>query len=269
MLVFEIKNGEEKRIQGYLFYFEKAEEFLVELDDSLDEWTAPLQFSGSVKKGIYSISKNISRLWVEGRVVPVDRQNIGMILKNAGLKEYSVGKLLRITKGRCCQDSDYLKEIKYENLPNWVLERQKDNIRDCFWGSNNQVILLCEDDTVRSLSVEKLKECESKIEAMKCHQKIMQSVKVDIGGHGIVFSNGLAIDKTPLLQRAEVLPIKACDFYTFAKANLVHTTEACEILQCTRQNLAYLTKTKKLTPIQSLQKENVYLKGDVERSNWG
>lgn len=65
---------------GYLFYYEKANEYIIELDDSLDEWEAPILFQGLVKKGIYTVPKDISALWVRERVIPSGRQNIGSIL---------------------------------------------------------------------------------------------------------------------------------------------------------------------------------------------
>jgi len=46
--------------------------------------------------------------------------------------------------------------------------------------------------------------------------------------------------------------------------NIVDTTKACDMLQCSRQNLAYLVKEEKLKPVYGGTKENLYLKGEVE-----
>ena len=86
---------------GYLFYYEKANEYIIELNDWLDEWEAPILFQGLVKKGIYTVPRDVSLLWVRERVIPSGRQNIGSILKNARLKEYNEMALLALSKGKC------------------------------------------------------------------------------------------------------------------------------------------------------------------------
>ena len=96
---------------GYLFYYEKANEYIIELNDWLDEWEAPILFQGLVKKGIYTVPRDVSLLWVRERVIPSGRQNIGSILKNARLKEYNEMALLALSKGKCSQDSCYIEEI--------------------------------------------------------------------------------------------------------------------------------------------------------------
>ncbi|MBR5636952.1 MAG: hypothetical protein IKW81_08505, partial [Pseudobutyrivibrio sp.] len=72
MRVFAIHDDEvdiENSI-GYLFYYERNEEFVAELRDDLNEWNAPLLFSGLVRDGIYTVPKEIARLWVEERIIP-------------------------------------------------------------------------------------------------------------------------------------------------------------------------------------------------------
>ena len=46
---------------------------------------------------------------------------------------------------------------------------------------------------------------------------------------------------------------------------LVDATTACDMLKCSRQNLFYLVKEKKLRPIIQGKKENMYLKGEIIR----
>ena len=62
---------------GYLYYYDKCNEFIIELNRELDKWEAPLLFSSYVEKSIYTIPKEVSMLWVKGRVIPSGRQNIG------------------------------------------------------------------------------------------------------------------------------------------------------------------------------------------------
>jgi hypothetical protein len=47
------KNYETEENVGVLLYYEQGKDFIIELKGTLDEWTAPLLFSGFVKSGIY------------------------------------------------------------------------------------------------------------------------------------------------------------------------------------------------------------------------
>ena len=125
--IFDREQESHKEI-GYLFCYEKKEEYIIELDEGLDEWTAPLLFSKYVKNGIYTIPKTAARLWVAERVIPSGRQNIGMILKTHRMSEYKEMKLLSLSGGQSSQDSCYIKEIKEEQLADWVRKRQESNV---------------------------------------------------------------------------------------------------------------------------------------------
>ena len=41
---------------------------------------------------------------MQQRIVPTDRQNLGEILRDNGLKEYDEFELLMLATGRCAQD---------------------------------------------------------------------------------------------------------------------------------------------------------------------
>ena len=50
-------------------------------------------------------------VFVKERVVPPERQNIGMILREAGMSYYSEFPLLVYTQGRCSMDDFFIEEI--------------------------------------------------------------------------------------------------------------------------------------------------------------
>lgn len=56
------------------------------------------------RKGIREIDDKWARRFVKERVVPPERQNIGMILREAGMSYYSEFPLLVYTQGRCSMD---------------------------------------------------------------------------------------------------------------------------------------------------------------------
>ncbi len=63
------------------------------------------------RKGIREIDDKWARRFVRERVVPPDRQNIGMILRELGMGYYSEFPLLVYTSGRCSMDEFFIEEI--------------------------------------------------------------------------------------------------------------------------------------------------------------
>lgn len=66
---------------GYLFYYEHPEKFFIEIPGHVDEWESPLILSSLVRRGIRSVDAYWSGIWVQQRIVPVDRQNLGQIVE--------------------------------------------------------------------------------------------------------------------------------------------------------------------------------------------
>ena len=167
---------------GYLFYYEKAESFIIELCKDLDEWDAPILFQGLVRKGIYTVSRDISFLWVKERVIPSGRQNIGSILKNHKLKEYSEMALLSLSKGRCSQDNCYIAEVSEAELPEEIKDRMKQNVLECFPTEDKQLVCMFKDNTVRMINLAKLADkCKDVIYVLK-NKIILDSI---LAGHPI------------------------------------------------------------------------------------
>ena len=242
MKVFAIwdDDWENKTPIGYLFCYEKENAFMIELNSELDEWNAPLLFSSFVKKNIYTIPREISALWVRERVIPSGRQNIGSILKNHKMTEYQ--------------------EIRARSL---------DNVTECFVSGEHDIICLFQNDMVRRVDLRKLAVENEKIASILRNKKILNTVEVGVGGYSITFNQSIAIDKRVLIEKGTEIKISAQDFYSFVNQNIVDTAEACEILQCSKQNLTYLMKTGKVKPIRQGLRENLFYKGNIEENTWG
>ena len=118
------------KILAYLIYYEKAKAFYIELPDDADPWETPPILSSFVKKGERSVNSYWSRLWVQQRIVPPDRQNIGSILKENGLWEYDDFSLLILSEGRCAQDDCYIEELPAARLPRLLLSRWRTKVED-------------------------------------------------------------------------------------------------------------------------------------------
>lgn len=123
--VYEVKDetDDSRKVLAWLFYFPETKQFRTELPSDADYWTTPLLLSSLLERGEYSIGSHWSQMWVEQRIVPIDRQNIAQILKDNGLAEYDPYELLILANGRCAQDDYYLEEVQVNDLPTEILDR--------------------------------------------------------------------------------------------------------------------------------------------------
>lgn len=95
-----------------LSYDEDQDEYHVSIPASVNPDDLPAILGILARKGIREVEDKWARRFVKERVVPPDRQNIGMILREAGMGYYSEFLLLVYTSGRCAMDEFYIEEIE-------------------------------------------------------------------------------------------------------------------------------------------------------------
>ena len=265
MKIYEIHDEETKSFIGTLLYYEKEKSFIIELTDSLDEWNAPLLFTNLVKKRIYTVPRDLSLLWVKERIIPSGRQNIRDILNNHKLKKYDEMKFLELAGGRCSQDSLYIQ--KAETLPEYVIKRQIYNLKDCTILGDYQLLCFFNDGLVKKISLKELEHIDV-IEKITVNAPLFQSAELGNDGYFISFDNSIDIPAWALYKEGQKIPVSYEDFLAFAKNNIEDTSSSCDILECSRQNLAYMVKEKQLSPFKENVKGNLYLKKDVLKNKW-
>lgn len=265
MKIYEIYDDDNNRSVGVLLYYPKEKAYIVELENDLDEWTAPLLFTAFVKKGIFTMPRDASYLWVRGRVIPSGRQNIKSILKNHHLREYDEMKLLELSRGRCSQDNMYIREIA--KLPNYVISRQKRNLTDCTVLDDTNILCFFADGKTRKIDLTET-DNDDLAEKVCKNKKLMNSCMVGVGGYYITFNNSIDVPAAELYRAGKLIPLSLADFITFAGFNIIDTPQCCDELSCTRQNLAYMTDHGLFEPIKMNTRGNLYLKSDVLRSRW-
>ncbi len=112
MYKFAIKNrAYEDKTVGYLYYDEIEKTYRIEIPDNVKSTETTMILSDFIKKGKREIDSQWSLRWVRERVTPPERQNIGQVLKNNGMKFYSEFPLLLKNQGRSCQDECYIEQI--------------------------------------------------------------------------------------------------------------------------------------------------------------
>ena len=101
MKIFAIRDesAQEQKDLAYLLYYEQEKRFYIELPENADAWETPLLLDSFVKRGETTVNSYWSKIWVEQRIVPTDRQNIGEILRDNHLKEYDEYELLMLAMG--------------------------------------------------------------------------------------------------------------------------------------------------------------------------
>ena len=114
---------DKSRDLAWLLYYEREDTFHIEISEDVDEWDAPLILSSFVKRGVRALDPYWSRVWVEQRIIPRDRQNLGMILKENGLHEYDTHRLLVLSDGRCAQDECFITPLRTGAFPQELSRR--------------------------------------------------------------------------------------------------------------------------------------------------
>lgn len=270
MKIFAIRDesAENQVDLAYLLYYELEKRFYIELPENADLWETPLLLSTFVKKGETSINSYWSKLWVQQRIVPTDRQNLGQVLKDNHLKEYDEFGLLILTMGRCAQDDYYLAPIEEAQLPAQIRKRFDKWIEDVVPLENFELLVFFRDGTVKKCNIKERFANAPSFQVLFRNESFFYDVNLQPGGHGVEWDINLSISAATLYHIGKRVPLSASDFQSFVVHRVVNVAEAAEILNCSRQNIDYLTRTGKLHPIKSSGKNTLYLKSEILKRNW-
>jgi len=253
---------------AYLLYYELEKRFYIELPEQADPWETPLLLSSFIKKGETSINSYWSKIWVQQRIVPTDRQNLGQVLKDNNLKEYDEFDLLMLSMGRCAQDDYYLAAIEEDQLPEQIKKRFAKLIEDIVPLDNYSLLVFFRDGAVKKCNILERYENTPSFQVLFRNESFFYAINLQPGGHGIEWDVNLSISAATLYRIGKKVPLTVSDFQNFVMHRVVNVAEAAEILNCSRQNIDYLTKTGKLHPIKSSGKNTLYLKSEILKRNW-
>lgn len=110
---FELIDGEARgnRPCANIAYDEATGAYSAHIESWAGPGDVPAVFAAFVARGERDIPREWVRAWVDERIAPPSRQNIGEVLKAHGLMEYDSGALLASSEGRSSQDGFYLREV--------------------------------------------------------------------------------------------------------------------------------------------------------------
>ncbi|MBQ9032086.1 MAG: hypothetical protein IJ106_11640 [Parasporobacterium sp.] len=265
MKIFNIINEEDGICTGVLLYYEKEKTFIIELAPELDEWSAPLLLSAFIKRREFTIPREISRLWVQERIIPSGRQNISSILSTHRLKSYDEIRFLELSEGRCIQDSLFIQ--KTDHLPDYVLLRQQKNLLDCCPLEDNDILCFFADDSTKKIRLSELEQT-GELEKIRKNKALFRSGKTGTGGYYMTFDDVYDISASALYSAGTSIPLSLKDFLSFFRKNILDTSETCKVLGCSRQNLSYMIKQNRLTPVKENVKGTLFCRGNILQNQW-
>ena len=270
MKIFAIRDETDKSRKdlAWLLYYEIPKKFYIELPDGADPWETPLLLSSFAKDGRTSVNSYWSGLWVQQRIVPTDRQNIRQILHDNGLKEYDEYGLLMLSRGRCAQDDYYLVPISESKLPEAIRLRLTRRLEDIVPLQKNTLLCFFQDGTVRKCDLTAFFEAHREFSVLLHQPELVRNVRIQPGGHGIIWDENLVIDHAALYASGVEIPLAMEDFCAFARERIVNTQEAAELLNCSRQYIAELVKGGKLHPLKASEKSTLFLKSEILKRKW-
>lgn len=270
MRIFAIRdeNALEKKDLAYLIYYELEKRFYIELPDDADFWETPLVLSSFAKRGIKTVDAFWSKIWVQQRIVPPDRQNLGQILKDNDLEEYDEFELLMLADGRCAQDSYYLAEISETVLLNMFGSRYQKRVEDVVPLTDCQLLVFFRDGIIRKCDVEALAGNDRQFAPVIKNREIFCTVEVQTGGYGVCWGENLNIPDSVLYENGQTIPLSAMDFRQYIHHRVIDTTEATSLLDCSRQNIEDLVRREKLHPVKTTRKIKLFLKSEIKRRLW-
>jgi hypothetical protein len=200
--------------------------------------------------------------------VPPDRQNIGQILRDNGLKSYDEYALLMLSSGRCEQDDYYLVPVDEKALPNRIVRRFDRKVEDVVPLQNNSLLVFFRDGTIRKCELNAYFEKAPRFSILVKRPDYFAHVQIQTGGYGIQWDENLSIPDSELYKMGRRVPLTADDFRIFATERIINAAEAAEILNCSRQYISELVRSDKLHPIKASEKNTLFLKSEVLRRNW-
>lgn len=141
------------------------------------------------------------------RIVPADRQNLGMILRDNGLKKYQAFRLLMLGEGRCAQDDCLVMPIKENQLPEWVAERRKRKLELAVALREQEMLLIFHDGSVRKADLKSELKKERRLQILLSRPELFHSVRLLPGGNGITWGEGLFLMAEKLYEKGKKLGI--------------------------------------------------------------
>ena len=93
--------------------------------------------------------------------------------------------------------------------------------------------------------------------------EIFNMAFVDYDGSAVIWNSDLDIAEWELWSNGVEIPLTVDDLNQYQINNSIGTAEVCKILNCSRQNVDFLTKTGKIHPVMKLGNNKLFSKSEI------
>lgn len=114
-----------------------------------------------------------------------------------------------------------------------------------------QLLVFFENGIIKKFDVKPIMQNYPEFEELK-NPDIFNLVQVEPGGYGISWNSELDCSEGELWENGKEIPLSWEDFQNFAKHSIINTSEATELLNCSRQNIEDLIRRGKIQGSQKL-----------------
>ena len=253
-----------KKEIGYLFYFEKSRIFSIELEDSVSEQDVPVFLASFVRKGIRTLDPEWSRRWVRQRIIPEERQNLGIILRENHLQMYDEYRLLILGSGRCAQDDCMVLPVKKAQLPTWMQKRTGKKLAFALPLSSQHILAGYNDGTLRKTDLMPLIK-SGRSQMLLAKPELIQDFEMLPGGMGITWSGETFLMAEQLYDEGELLSVSTEQFTRAVSEYVMDTGDVCAELNCSRQYVNSLVVKNELSVLKESGNNRIYEKSAVNR----
>ena len=243
--------------------YETDPTYFIDMPEHTDPWTVPFILSSFARRGEWEIGADWSRAWVESRLVPQSRQNLGEVLRENGLGHYDTLKLLEMTEGRNSQDDCYLTPLHPDDAPTWFAERESTRVVEVVALEGMRLLVALRTGEVRLIDKAALATRQDSLARVLSDESAFAKAEPTPGGRGVRWGSTITISSNTLAKLGQPIPLTWDDLAHLAPALLIDARETAQVLDCTRQNVNALVKRGALHPVKTGDKATLFLRADV------
>lgn len=130
---FEIIDGARRNARpcAVLNWDDEADALSIDIGEQANETDVPMLFIPFLRKGMRHIDDTWARRWIEERIVPASRQNLGEVLRANNLRFYEPMGLLVAGGGRCAQDDFFIREVGEKSHCETTVQNSGSEVAPC------------------------------------------------------------------------------------------------------------------------------------------
>lgn len=255
--------NEDAGILALLECYEREKWFYFEMPPQADPWQLPFVLHEFAQRGEFTVDAQWTLRWVQSRLVPTERQNLGEVLRTNGLDIYDELRLLVLTGGRCSQDDCYLVPLGEGQLPSWYRERLASRALDIYPLERFRILVSFRDGSMALCDMRNILAGERTFARVLEDETVFCRAILQPGGHGVRWGTKLLVSSDTLRRRGRSVALGASDIADLIRQATLETSEVTELLGCTRQNVSDLVKRGKLVPLKTSARGLLFLRSDV------